>query len=420
MLIFNGKKYFVPIFTGTGGDVLGADALPSQVVDGVKFVGKEGFVQVGAMPIVGMPRPTINVDADEEESEIIIVSINNQQTGYAEVPSAGSPFIQSFVKLRIDGDTAIMECGDARIERKVGSTEEPTPSLVYTLSSNGEYYIVGTGFTSIEAIEADSNGGMLGSGLDSTWNGGRLVIPSAYNGKPVLAIAPKAFAGVYNITQVYIYDGITHIGHRCFQCPNDIFDTAMISCRLPNTLTYMGGTGGRIFWGRQGLTFVAIPSPIKILQSSTFAHCNAITAVNIYDVKEIAGSCFQGCNALATLNADSIVTVGDTAFYNCTSLKEIALPQVETICNNVFYNTNSLTKVTIGPKCKSIDTSGLKCGSTTNKCTYKFEGTVPPTIQSNTFDTTMLDKIIVPSGCASVYKAATNWASLSSYIREEA
>ena len=31
MLIFNGKKYFVPIFTGTGGDVLGADALPYQV-----------------------------------------------------------------------------------------------------------------------------------------------------------------------------------------------------------------------------------------------------------------------------------------------------------------------------------------------------------------------------------------------------
>lgn len=50
MLIFNGKKYFVPIFTGTGGDVLGADALPYQVVEGVKFVGANGVVETGELP----------------------------------------------------------------------------------------------------------------------------------------------------------------------------------------------------------------------------------------------------------------------------------------------------------------------------------------------------------------------------------
>lgn len=422
MLIFNGKKYFVPIFTGTGGDVLGADALPSQVIEGAKFVGKNGVVETGNIPKVAMAIPTVNVDADEEESEIIIVSINNQETGYAEKPPApqSPPFTQSFVKLSIDGDTAIMECGDARIERKVGSTEEPTTSLVYTLSDNGAYYIVGTGFTSIEAIEADIGGGTEGSGLDSTWNGGRLVIPSEYNGKPVLAIAPRAFSGFYDITQVYIHDGITHFGHRCFNCPNSPWDTTMTSCRLPNTLVFMGGEDGRVFYGRQGLTSMAIPANVSELTRALFAYCNALTAAYTYNVKKLVRSCFQDCSALTTINADNMEEVGDVSFYNCAGLKEINLPKVETIGNNVFYNTSSLTKVTIGKNCRSIDTSGLRCGSTSNKCTFYFEGTTPPTIQSSTFETAKLNKIIVPQGCGNTYKTATNWVDFASYIQEEA
>lgn len=51
MLIFNGKKYFVPLFTVAGGETSGADALPSQVVDGAKFVGKNGILETGTMPI---------------------------------------------------------------------------------------------------------------------------------------------------------------------------------------------------------------------------------------------------------------------------------------------------------------------------------------------------------------------------------
>lgn len=292
-----------------------------------------------------------------------------------------------------------------------------TPSLVYTLSSNGKYYIVGTGFTSVEEIEADTSGGIIGSGLDSTWAGGSLIIPNEYNGKPVKAIAPKAFAAIYNITNVYIHDGLTHIGHRCFQCA-DIFDTAMISCRLPSTLTSIGGTGGRILWGRQGLTVVSIPSNVDILQTSTFAHCNALKAVNIYNIKELGSSCFQGCSALTTLNADNLVRVGNTSFYNCNGLTELVLPSVETIGNNVFYGVTSLTKVTIGANCKNIDVAGLTCGSETNKCTFVFEGRTPPVVASSTFNKNYLNKIIVPKGCGNTYKTATNWAAIASYIEE--
>ena len=294
----------------------------------------------------------------------------------------------------------------------------PTPELIYTLSSDGTYYIIGTGFTSIEAIETDVGGGTEGSGLDNSWQGGRVVIPSKYNGKPVLAVAPRAFSGFYNITQVYVQDGITHLGHRCFNCPNSPWDTTMTSCRLPNTLMFMGGEDGRIFYGRQGLTSMAIPANVSELTRAVFAYCNALTATYTYNVKKLVRSCFQDCSALTTLNTDNMEVIGDVSFYNCSNLAELSLPKVETIGNNVFYNTYALTKVTIGPNCRSIDTSGLRCGSTSNKCTFYFEGTTPPTIQSTTFETAKLNKIIVPKGCGNTYKTATNWSALASYIEE--
>jgi hypothetical protein len=296
----------------------------------------------------------------------------------------------------------------------------PTQSLVYTLSSDGSYYIVGTGFTSIEEIEADTSGGNEGSGLDSTWTGGRLVVPAEHNGKPVLAIAPRAFAAFYNITQVYIYDGITHIGHRSLQCPNSPWDTTMISCRLPNTLVYIGGEGGRVLYGRQGITSMSIPKNIDELTRAIFAYGNSLTAAYTVNVKKLVRSCFQDCAALTTLNTDNMEVVGDVSFYNCESLKELNFPKIETIGNNVFYNTSSLTKVTIGQNCRSIDTSGLHCGSTTDKCTFYFKGTTPPTIQSRTFDVNKLNKIVVPKGCGNIYKTATNWTSFASYIEEAA
>lgn len=121
MLIFNGKKYFVPLFVSPNGE---ANALPYQVVEGAKFVGKNGVVETGTMPKVAMAIPTVDVDADDEESEIMIVSINNQQTGYAEKPPApqSPPFKQTYVKLSIDGNKAIMQCGEAKIERTVGAS----------------------------------------------------------------------------------------------------------------------------------------------------------------------------------------------------------------------------------------------------------------------------------------------------------
>ena len=181
----------------------------------------------------------------------------------------------------------------------------PTPNLVYTLSSDGTYYIVGTGFTSIEAINQDTSGGNGGSGLNSSWTGGDLVIPNTYNNKPVLAIAPKAFYNVNNIDSVYVYNGITTIGHRAFQSYPD--ENRLETVQLPSSVTNLTPNSGRLFWGRAGLESAILNCSAQNGDyRNMFYNCSnltnldlsGLTGQNITDVSYM----FAGCSQLQRLD----------------------------------------------------------------------------------------------------------------------
>ena len=66
----------------------------------------------------------------------------------------------------------------------------------------------------------------------------------------------------------------------------------------------------------------------------------------------------------------------------------------------------------------SIGGNALQIGSSTNKAIITMKPTTPPTIASNTFDASKLNKIIVPVGCGDAYKNATNWSNFADYIEE--
>ena len=130
MLIFNGKKYFVPFISGSG---IGADAKPDQVVKGVKFVGANRVVEEGKMPIIEVALPTLTVQNDE--GELMIEAYNDQKKGCV---LGGKTWGQpAYISLTSNGDEVTATCrleesGETlSIKKSVDRGSLPPPVMVF-------------------------------------------------------------------------------------------------------------------------------------------------------------------------------------------------------------------------------------------------------------------------------------------------
>lgn len=116
---------------------------------------------------------------------------------------------------------------------------------------------------------------------------------------------------------------------------------------------------------------------------------------------------------------NSVTNIGHFAFRGCTLLTSVIISNsVTKIGDSAFNSCSKLTSITIPSAVTSIGSSALSIGSSTNKATITMLPTTPPTIQSNTFTASTLQKIIVPAGTGATYKAATNWSNFADYIEE--
>ena len=115
---------------------------------------------------------------------------------------------------------------------------------------------------------------------------------------------------------------------------------------------------------------------------------------------------------------EGVDNISQYAFFY-SSITGITIPDsVTSIGKWAFRDCSSLTRVTIGNGVTSID------GSAFYKCINLFSviinATRPPRIQSTTFKSTSLTKIIVPKGSGEAYKSATNWSAYADIIKEAA
>ena len=144
-----------------------------------------------------------------------------------------------------------------------------------------------------------------------------------------------------------------------------------------------------------------------------------ITASDLEGVTEIKSHAFYVATGLRSIELPTTCTnIGDWAFNDCYALASVSMPNVTSIDEYAFLACRSLTSLTIPSTCTSILSGSLQCGSTANKCTFTFEGTTPPTIESDPFPVDYINKIIVPIGCGEAYKTATNWTTFADYIEE--
>lgn len=117
---------------------------------------------------------------------------------------------------------------------------------------------------------------------------------------------------------------------------------------------------------------------------------------------------------------NSIVSIGVYAFRNCTSLTSIEIPNgVTSIGEYAFNICANLTTLTIPTNVSTIGKLALTIGTSSNKATITMKGLFPPTIQSDTFKASYLNKIYVPSASVTQYKNATNWANFADYIEAD-
>lgn len=236
-------------------------------------------------------------------------------------------------------------------------------NYVYRLSENGEITI--TRYKSNEEI---------------------VKIPATINGRPVTAIAEKAFFRNVTAKEVIVPSGVTTIGVSAFEaCPS------LSKITIPKTVTALGDMA---FNGCSMLEKIDIESgsALKEIGKNAFSNCRLlktaeyentfylpagniehailisvssteITEAQIHpDTKIITANAFSKCSSLEEITIpENIEYIGDEAFYGCTKLDMIyfnAKNVHDLLPGSAVFQLAATTSVTmtmqVGPKVERI------------------------------------------------------------------
>ena len=183
-----------------------------------------------------------------------------------------------------------------------------------------------------------------------------IIIPSTYQGLPVVSIKSSAFEQCMSITKIVIPDSVTSIGQYAFsRC------TSLTSVTIGNGVTSIGY---HAFYDCSSLTYNEYDNalylgnsqnPYLVLVKAKSKDTNSCTINK--DTRLILNSAFYSCTSLeGIVIPDSVTSIGYEAFFNCTSLTSVTIPNsVTSIGRSAFLQCTSLTSVTIGNSVESID-----------------------------------------------------------------
>ncbi len=172
-------------------------------------------------------------------------------------------------------------------DTSLGTTE--SVGLQYTLNEEETYYIV--------------------SGI-GTCKDANIVIPSTYDGLPVVSIEETTFYNCSNLTSITIPDSVTEIGFGAF-------------------------------YGCAGLTNVKIGSSVVFIKEWAFYGCIALTNIEIPDsVTTIGAYAFSNCSNLNTVKmGNSVTLIEEYTFAHCIRLKSITIPNSVTSIGRQAFTT---------------------------------------------------------------------------------
>lgn len=199
-----------------------------------------------------------------------------------------------------------------------GNKDKVSQGFVYAALSNEEGELIGYKITG------------RGTNKDK-----HVVLPSEYQGKPVLGLASSVFTKT-KIKSIVIPDTITEIESGSFEACRKLNKVV-----LPSTLTYIGQVA---FKECKSLKTIVIPEGVQAISDKTFIDSGIKHITLPSSVKSIGTSAFQNAKKLKSITlSDGIEKIGTKAFYACTNLKKINLPtSVKDIGLDAFYNCNKM------------------------------------------------------------------------------
>ena len=220
-----------------------------------------------------------------------------------------------------------------------------------------------------------------------------IVIPSELGGKPVTAIADKAFEGYKNIVNIYIPKTIKAIGEDAFrrtvssdefrficyegtenewaniaiqkgnrELDPEYFDdnhltARLYECNLSGDMVYQASDDAATLVRYFGAdSKVDIPAelggkPVTSIGDYAFVYCSGLTKVTIpKSVSSIGVGAFGACSNLTkVIIAEGVTSIKDSAFAGCNSLTEVTIPKsVTSIGKMAFYQCEALATVYYG------------------------------------------------------------------------
>ena len=146
-----------------------------------------------------------------------------------------------------------------------------------------------------------------------------LIIPSEYNGKPVVSIADDAFNSFVHLKTVEIPETVKRIGERAFS-----LCSKLESITIPDSVVSVGASA---FIDCVLLQSVTISKQLKVIEDYTFAGCLLLNEVNFQEESQlthIGYGAFGMCLALKNINIPANVEViGAEAFLQCALLERV-------------------------------------------------------------------------------------------------
>lgn len=265
-----------------------------------------------------------------------------------------------------------------------------------------------------------------------------IIIPNTVD-----SIHKYAFTRCKTLVSAEIEEGVTSIGESAFEgC------TSLVSITIPEGVTKIE----KYTFKGTSLSTITIPNSVTSIEYQAFYMCHSLKSIDIpSNVTAIGHMAFSMCDSLSSvIISNSLTDIGRLVFYGCTSLSSIIVYEgnaiydsrencnaiIETATNTLIIGCRNTTIpssiTTIGNDAfnylldweinsitipKNVISIGDHAFGTTFLDTMYIEGTIPPILGKNVFES-VVPIGYIPCGTLSAYEAS-DWAQYVGEFVEE-